>query len=253
MTASVFVPSVRRLIAATVTVLVCAIAGAAFAQGPMTGPSWVELTAAERLALQPLQSQWHTIDTTRKQKWREIAIRLPAMPRDQQIRMQARMTEWANMTPTQRNTARLHFETTKQVPVSEKQALWNAYQAIPDDQRKALADKAVQRKTAEIKPQAAPAAGPASQSVGFDRTQAKSNLVVANKPGESQSRPTGPSTVQASVGVSTRPLTQRPAPPRHQQAGMPKIAATPGFVNGSTLLPQRGPQGAAGEPVTAEQ
>jgi hypothetical protein len=32
---------------------------------------------------------------------------------------------------------------------------------------------------------------------------------------------------------------------------MPKIAATPGFVNKSTLLPQRGPQGAAARPAPA--
>jgi hypothetical protein len=42
-------------------------------------------------------------------------------------------------------------------------------------------------------------------------------------------------------------MNQHPTPPRHQQAGMPKIAATPGFVNDATLLPQRGPQGAAAE------
>jgi hypothetical protein len=63
----------------------------------------------------------------------------------------------------------------------------------------------------------------------------------------------GVGTVQASVGASTRPISERPTPPRHQQVGMPKIAATPGFVNGTTLLPQRGPQGAAAEPATATQ
>jgi hypothetical protein len=31
----------------------------------------------------------------------------------------------------------------------------------------------------------------------------------------------------------------------HQQVGLPKVAATPGFVDAETLLPQRGAQGAA--------
>jgi hypothetical protein len=34
---------------------------------------------------------------------------------------------------------------------------------------------------------------------------------------------------------------------------MPKIAATGDFVNSATLLPQRGPQGAAAEQVVAPQ
>ena len=40
-------------------------------------------------------------------------------------------------------------------------------------------------------------------------------------------------------------------PPAHQPAGMPKIAATPEFVNRSTLLPKRGPQAAAVAPASA--
>jgi hypothetical protein len=31
----------------------------------------------------------------------------------------------------------------------------------------------------------------------------------------------------------------------HQQAGLPKVAAMPGFVDSATLLPTRGAQGAA--------
>jgi hypothetical protein len=37
--------------------------------------------------------------------------------------------------------------------------------------------------------------------------------------------------------------------PAHQHAGMPKIAATPGFVDGNTLLPKRGPQVAGVRPA----
>ena len=47
------------------------------------------------------------------------------------------------------------------------------------------------------------------------------------------------------AGATTTLITKRPTPPSHQQTGLPKIAATPEFVNKATLLPQRGPQGAA--------
>ena len=35
------------------------------------GPTWAELTPAQRLSLQPLQSQWQAIDPLRKKKWLE--------------------------------------------------------------------------------------------------------------------------------------------------------------------------------------
>ena len=55
----------------------------------------------------------------------------------------------------------------------------------------------------------------------------------------------GPTAQQAKPGATTTAMTSRPQPPAHQQPGLPKIAATPGFVDPSTLLPRRGPQGAA--------
>ena len=58
---------------------------------------------------------------------------------------------------------------------------------------------------------------------------------------------------QARPGATTTPMTTRAAPPLHQQAGLPKIAATPTFVNPATLLPKRGPQGAAVRSVAAHE
>jgi hypothetical protein len=66
-------------------------------------------------------------------------------------------------------------------------------------------------------------------------------------------RAVGPATVQAAPGATTTFITRRPAPPPHQHTGLPKVAATPEFVDRSTLLPQRGPQGAAVRPVPARE
>jgi hypothetical protein len=49
----------------------------------------------------------------------------------------------------------------------------------------------------------------------------------------------------ARSGATTRPLLREADAPAHQQHGLPKIAATPSFVDPATLLPRRGPQGAA--------
>ena len=65
-------------------------------------------------------------------------------------------------------------------------------------------------------------------------------------------RQVAPALIQAAPGATTTPITRRPTPPAHQQSGMPKIAATPEFVNRSTLLPKRGPQAAAVTPTSVQ-
>jgi hypothetical protein len=62
-----------------------------------------------------------------------------------------------------------------------------------------------------------------------------------------------PTIVQAKPGATTNLISRPPKPPNHQQTGLPKIAATPGLVDRTTLLPKRVPQNAppkagAGEP-----
>lgn len=202
-------------------------------------PAWAELTPTQRLSLQPLQSQWNGIDPLRRKKWLEIANRFPTLPREQQIRLQARMAEWAGMSTAERNAARTRYEKTRRLAGDDSQALWEAYLALPEEQRKALADRASQRvQPAPVAPPVAltPRAGPAV-SAGMKPA-----------PPMATSRVVAPGTVQARVGASTRPITQQPLPPRHQQAGMPKIATGADFVDRHTLLPQRGPQAAAALP-----
>jgi len=148
--------------------------------------------------------------------------------------VQDRMAEWARLTPAERSRARLQFQETKQVPASERQAKWQAYQALPEDQRQALALSA--KKPARSGP-AASAAASTEPSAG------KRNLVQTAAP--AATRAVTPTAQQAKPGATTTTMTARPQPPAHQQAGLPKIAATPGFVDPSTLLPRRGPQGAA--------
>lgn len=205
------------------------------------GPTWAELTPAQRLSLQPLQSQWQAIDPLRKKKWLEIAGRFPALPKEHQIRLQARMAEWAGMSAAERNAARVRYEKTRRMVGEDSQALWEAYLALPEEQRKALADKASQR--------AQPA--PVAPSVALTPKDGTPSAAAAKAmPPPTAARVVAPGTVQARVGASTRPITQQPVPPRHQQAGMPKIATTSDFVDRHTLLPQRGPQAAAALPTT---
>jgi Protein of unknown function (DUF3106) len=204
-----------------------------------SGPTWQALTPAQRSALAPLQGDWSSIDASNKAKWLEIASRYPSLPAEEQARMQARMNEWSRLSPADRGRARVTFQETKQLPAQERQAQWQAYQALPESQRRALASRAQPEKSA------VPAKPPPSAGKPEPGPSTKRNVVVSPSQTAKPAKSVGPTVVQASPGATTTLVTRQPAPPAHQQTGMPKIAATPGFVDESTLLPKRGPQGAA--------
>ena len=205
---------------------------------PEAGPRWSELTAAQRSALKPLERDWSTIPPDPKQKWLDIAARMPRMPAAERERVQARMTEWARLSPQQRGQTRMAFQEAKQVAPQNRQAQWEAYQALTPEQKR------------QLQVRAAPPAAAASRSAANQRQersekpQTKSNI-VPNPAFAARPTPVGPTVVQAQPGATTTLMSKRPTPPPHQQTGLPKIAATPEFVDKTTLLPQRGPQAAA--------
>jgi|KBSSwiStaDraftv2_1062776.scaffolds.fasta_scaffold57739_2 hypothetical protein len=202
------------------------------------GVRWQALTPAQREALAPLERDWPGIDAPRKQKWIALAARFNTLSPDERARINARMVEWAKLTPAERGQARLRFEEARQLPVPDRGERWRAYQALPPEQREELAARAATAASAPHDAASKPAKG------GRDSKEAKFN-VVPNPALAQPPRPVAPTMVQAAPGATTTVITRRPAPPPHQQSGMPKIATTPEFVNRSTLLPKRGPQAAA--------
>lgn len=198
------------------------------------GPSWSSLTPAQRSALAPLQRDWASIDAARREKWLEVASRFPTMPAEERERVRERMAEWARMTPTERARARLQFQEARQLSPQDRQARWEAYQALPEERRRELQ----QRATPPVAARDADAKGVAATVSG-----AKRNIVTPPK--ATAARPVTPTVVQARPGATTTLMSQPRLPPAHHQTGLPKIAATEGFVDKDTLLPRRGPQGAA--------
>lgn len=228
-----------RLVLAAWGLALCTLAGGQTAAPVVDrSPTWASLSPAQKEALSPLQRDWATIELNRKQKWLEIAGRFPGMSSEERQRLQERMSEWARLTPAQRADARLQFQEVRRVPAEERQSRWEAYQALPAEERDKLAR------------QARPAAPASSASAARPRAQAaasgaplKSNPVAMGV-GPS-TRPVAPTVVQAKPGATTTSMSTRAVPPPHHQPGLPKIAATPGYVDPATLLPKRGPQGAA--------
>lgn len=206
-------------------------------------PSWDSLAPHQRAALKPLEHAWRSIGSDHKQKWLEVVAQFPIKSADERQRIQARMTEWAALTPEQRGAARLQFKQAQQLAPSNRQERWDAYQALPDAEKKELAARAAPAAatgtSSKLRAQAV-----ATGDADARNVQTKSNVVVPPDVRQ-QARSVAPTLVQAPRGATTTLISKRPSPPAHQQAGLPKITASPSFVNPSTLLPKRGPQGAA--------
>lgn len=228
-----------RLLAALLSLVLCApvmaqtspASVAQVAAANLGGPAWHELQPAQQQALAPLRQHWSGIDANRKSKWIAVAQRFPSMPQAERDRVQARMAQWAALTPAERGTARQSFQELRNLPTEDRQALWEAYNALPAEQKQALAQRAKPAPRAS-EPQAAASAATPKRNVA----QTSPNVTT---------KPVTPTVVQAKPGATTTLVTKAPTPPPHHQPGVPKIAATKPFVNPSTLLPHRGPQGAA--------
>jgi hypothetical protein len=201
------------------------------------GPAWNSLSPSQQQHLAPLRRDWATIDPARRQKWLAMAERLEKLPPAERQRIQQRMVDWARLPDGARTQARQQFQETRQLSLDERQARWLEYQALPPEQRHELASQAKQRQRAgrdHLEPaDTALRGGLQSKGNVLPLLDSRRGKVVA------------PAVVQARPGATTNPVSKSPQPAAFQQPGLPKIAATPDFVDPTTLLPRRGAQAAA--------
>lgn len=106
------------------------------------GPSWNSLSGEQRHALEPLQKHWGTLTEAQKRKWISLARNFQKLSAANQAKIQDRMAAWAALTPEQRNRARLNFAATRRITPPAKQEQWDAYQALSEEARRALAARA---------------------------------------------------------------------------------------------------------------
>lgn len=103
-------------------------------------PTWAELTPAQQQALAPLTGTWRVLGEAHKRKWLALSENFATMPPAEQSRLHSRMTEWAALSPQQRTLARLNFAEAQKVdPATDKRAKWEAYQALPAEEKRKLA------------------------------------------------------------------------------------------------------------------
>lgn len=227
--------------------------GGASTTSAVEGPAeWRALTRQQRETLQPLAGQWHQMDDTAREKWLNVADRYKRLSPAEQRRVRERMARWSDLAPQARGEARLRFQQSRQLPAEERQRKWEAYQSLPVETREALSRRA-QRQARPVElprdmtgPREARQVHATQQRGEQTRSNEKSNVVPRTP---AHARPgamvVAPAVIKAGPGATTRLLTQPPAPPAHQQAGLPKINSAGPFVDPVTLLPRKGAQGAA--------
>ena len=107
-----------------------------------SGPGWETLTTLQKLALYPLSERWAHISETQKRRWLTLAVNFPTLSPEEQKKFLDRITDWASLSAQQRNQARLNYAVTNRLARDDKRAQWEAYQALSDSERRALAARA---------------------------------------------------------------------------------------------------------------
>lgn len=191
-----------------------------------SGVAWSTLTRAQQDALAPLARDWGGIEATQQRKWLELAARLPSMPQDEQQRVQARMAEWAHMTPQERGRARLQFQQARKLSAPQREAKWDEYMALSPQQRRALAEQ----RSAAAPARKAIAAAPARAATEQGDKSARRAEFQAPKA-------VAPAVVQPRPGATTTLISNAPAPAKPAKPGKVKVLGERSRVNQSTLLP----------------
>jgi hypothetical protein len=136
-------------------------------------PTWNELSPAQKQALEPLATTWSRLGEAHKRKWLAVSSNYPSMPPGEQARLHSRMAEWVALSPQQRTQARLNFAEAQAVPADDKRAKWEAYQALPAEEKRKLA---------------AGAAKPVPTTAAAVRPVPAQNLATVPKPKKPDSR-----------------------------------------------------------------
>jgi hypothetical protein len=176
--------------------------GASRAAKSPTSPLWSELTPPQQQALGPLSTAWPAISEAQKRKWLVISGSYGRLSAPEQEKLHSRMTEWVALSPQQRNQARMNFAESKQLSSDDKKAKWEAYQALPAEEKRKLAAGA------------ASAAKPPVTAAAVKPVPARKLATVAPA-GEAK----GPH-VAAAPNAAARP----PAQPNGQAAGPPSTS-----------------------------
>lgn len=112
---------------------------------PEVGLPWGALTTAQKEALYPLANRWSLLSEAQKRHWLQLAAGFHSLSAEEQAKLLARLTDWANLSVQQRSQARLNYAATTALQPDTRRAVWEAYQALSEEEKRRLAAKAAPR------------------------------------------------------------------------------------------------------------
>ncbi|MGQ3053759.1 MAG: DUF3106 domain-containing protein [Roseateles sp.] len=190
-------------------------------------PPWSGLTPKQQALLAPLERDWADIADPQRSKWLSATPTLATMSGEEIKRVHDRMRDWTRLSASERVNARIGFQVTRQLTAEQRQARWEAYQALPPEQRQALAAKARARREAQA------ARAPHKPVAALPKSS-----ILPTAPKLVTQVPVTGSLIQAKPGATTVLITRGLAQPGHQTAGQSKVVADPALIDPKTLLPK---------------
>lgn len=167
---------------ATAPLLAQSASGPRVGEDAPAGSRWSGLSAAERRALQPLARQWSSLSEAQRRKWIALSRDFDRLSPTERQTLQQRMGEWVALSPVERNRARLNFARSERFATEDKQALWEAYQALSEDERRRLAAQAPPRPTTGGAPAVRPSMAPRLTTMPIARDNRRTMPRIATSP-----------------------------------------------------------------------
>lgn len=172
----------------------------------------------QQQSLQPLAVHWNTLHPAQKRKWIALSRNFETLSPAEQKVLHSRMTEWASLSAQDRTLARLNYAEVKRLaPEEERKAKWEAYQALSEEEKRKLAERAGNRPpsaAAPVRPAPAQKFAPVPSVATGSQYPPRIQLAPpASSPAPAALAPASPIVPASSVVPATTPtLSPAPAP-----------------------------------------
>lgn len=111
-----------------------------------TSNDWKKLDKKTQQVLIPLKTVWNDLSSLQQRKWIAIASQSHKMSNTESKILNQRMHDWALLSPSDREKARINFSRASQFTNDEKLKKWQAYQALTDTEKASLVKNAEPQK-----------------------------------------------------------------------------------------------------------
>lgn len=113
---------------------------------PVNVDEWASLDKKSQQFLFPLKSVWQDLSKLQQRKWIAIAVQSGKMSTAEIKVLHQRMRDWALLSSSEREKARINFNKVNQLSSEEKLKNWQAYQALSEQEKASLIKKATPQK-----------------------------------------------------------------------------------------------------------